>query len=143
MNPYYEVISLLKKRRLNLKWGQNIMNVFFYLLLGLIAGIFSGLIGIGGAIIIIPSLVLLFGLSQHTAQGTTLALMVPPIGLLAAWTYYKQGFVDFKIAGLICLGFFVGGLAGARYATNIPDDMLRKIFGVILLIASLKMIFYK
>ncbi len=119
------------------------MNLFFYLLLGLVAGTFSGLIGIGGAIIIIPSLVLLFGLSQHTAQGTTLALMVPPIGLLAAWTYYKQGFVDFKVAGLICLGFFFGGLAGAKYATDIPDDILRKIFGVILLIASLKMIFYK
>ena len=119
------------------------MNVFFYLLLGLVAGIFSGLIGIGGAIIIIPSLVLLFGLSQHTAQGTTLALMVPPIGLLAAWTYYKQGFVDFKIAGLICLGFFFGGLAGARFATDIPEDVLRKVFGVILLAASLRMIFYK
>jgi uncharacterized membrane protein YfcA len=119
------------------------MNVFFYLLLGLIAGSLSGLIGIGGAIIIIPSLVLLFGMSQHTAQGTTLALMVPPIGLLAAWTYYKQGFVDFKIAGLICLGFFFGGLAGAKFATDIPDDVLRKIFGVILLISSLKMIFYK
>jgi uncharacterized membrane protein YfcA len=119
------------------------MNVFFYLLLGLIAGSLSGLIGIGGAIIIIPSLVILFGLSQHTAQGTTLALMVPPIGLLAAWTYYKQGFVDFKIAGLICLGFFFGGLAGAKFATYIPDDVLRKVFGVILLAASLRMIFYK
>jgi uncharacterized membrane protein YfcA len=119
------------------------MNVFFYLLLGLIAGAFSGLIGIGGAIIIIPSLVLLFGLSQHTAQGTTLALMVPPIGLLAAWTYYKQGSVDFKIAGLICLGFFFGGLVGAKFATHIPDDVLRKVFGVILLAASLRMIFYK
>jgi len=117
------------------------MGVFNYLILGLVTGIFSGLIGIGGAIIIIPSLVLLFGLSQHTAQGTTLALMVPPIGLLAAWTYYKQGFVDFKIAGLICLGFFFGGLVGAKFATDIPDDVLRKIFGVILFIASLKMIF--
>ena len=119
------------------------MNVFLYLLLGLVTGIFSGLIGIGGAIIIIPSLVLLFGLSQHAAQGTTLALMVPPIGLLAAWTYYKQGFVDFKIAGLICLGFFFGGLVGAKFATNIPEDILRKIFGVVLLVASLRMIFYK
>ncbi|HCO92457.1 MAG TPA: permease [Phycisphaerales bacterium] len=119
------------------------MNVFLYLLLGLVTGIFSGLIGIGGAIIIIPSLVLLFGLSQHTAQGTTLALMVPPIGLLAAWTYYKQGFVDFKIAGLICLGFFFGGLVGAKFATNIPEDILRKVFGVILLVSSLRMIFYK
>ena len=119
------------------------MSIFFYLLLGLIAGTFSGLIGIGGAIIIIPSLVLLFGLSQHTAQGTTLALMVPPIGLLAAWTYYTRGFVDLKIAGLICLGFFVGGLFGAKFATEIPDEILRKIFGAVLLAASLKMIFFK
>ena len=119
------------------------MNIFLYLLLGLITGIFSGLLGIGGAIILIPSLVILFGLSQHVAQGTTLALMVPPIGLLAAWTYYKQGFVDLKIAALICLGFFVGGLFGAKFATEIPDEILRKIFGVVLLAASLKMIFFK
>jgi len=119
------------------------MNIFLYLLLGLVAGTFSGLIGIGGAIIIIPCLVLLFGLSQHTAQGTTLALMVPPIGLLAAWIYYKQGFVDLKIAGLICLGFFAGGLIGAKFAAEIPDEILRKIFGVVLMAASLKMIFFK
>jgi len=119
------------------------MNVLLFLLLGLVTGIFSGLIGIGGAIIIIPCLVLLFGLSQHTAQGTTLALMVPPIGLLAAWVYYRQGFVDLKIAGLICLGFFVGGLLGAKFATEIPEPILKKIFGVVLLLASLKMIFYK
>ncbi len=119
------------------------MGILLFLLLGLVAGIFSGLIGIGGAIIIIPSLVPLFGLSQHTAQGTTLALMVPPIGLLAAWVYYRQGFVDLKIAGLICLGFFVGGLLGAKFATEIPDQLLRKVFGVVLLLASLKMIFGK
>ena len=119
------------------------MNAYLYLLLGLVAGTFSGLIGIGGAIIIIPSLVLLFGLSQHTAQGTTLALMIPPIGLLAAWTYYKQDFVDFKIAGLICVGFFFGGLIGARFATDIPDQLLRKIFGIVLLLASLRMILFK
>ncbi len=116
------------------------MNIILYLLLGLVAGTFSGLIGIGGAIIIIPALVLLFGLSQHTAQGTTLALMIPPIGLLAAWTYYKSGFVDLKVAGLICLGFFVGGLVGARFATEISEQVLRRLFGVVLLLASLKMI---
>lgn len=120
-----------------------IMKILLYLLLGLISGIFSGLLGIGGAIIIIPCLVILFDISQQMAQGTTLALMVPPIGLLAAWTYYKAGFVDLKIAGLICLGFFIGGFVGARYATQIPDDILRKIFGGLLLIASLKMIFFK
>jgi uncharacterized protein len=119
------------------------MRVLLCLLLGLVAGTFSGLIGIGGAIIIIPSLVFLFGLSQHTAQGTTLALMVPPIGLLAAWAYYERGFVDLKIAALVCVGFFVGGLIGAKFAAGVPDEILRKIFGVVLLVASLRMIFFK
>jgi uncharacterized membrane protein YfcA len=119
------------------------MKVFLYLLLGLITGTLSGLFGIGGAIIIIPSLVLIFKMSQHLAQGTTLALMVPPIGLLAAWTYYKQGFVDLKIAGLICLGFFVGGLIGAKLAIHIPEQTLHKLFGFFLLIVSLRMIFTK
>jgi uncharacterized membrane protein YfcA len=119
------------------------MSITLFLLLGLIAGIFSGLIGIGGATIIIPVLVLLFGLSQHTAQGTTLALMVPPIGLLAAWTYYRAGYVDLKIAALICIGFFVGGLIGAKFAAEIPDLLLRRIFGVVLFLMSLRMILFK
>jgi len=123
--------------------GAKMINILLYLLLGLVTGILSGLIGIGGAIIIIPSLVLLFGLSQHMAQGTTLALMVPPIGLLAAWTYYQKGFVDLKIAAFICIGFFIGGLLGAKFAIGIPDQILRKIFGIALLAVSLRMLFFK
>jgi uncharacterized membrane protein YfcA len=119
------------------------MNIFLYILLGLVAGIFSGLIGLGGGIIIVPALVLLFGLSQHTAQGTTLALMVPPIGLLAALAYYKQGFVDLKIAAFICVGFFIGGLFGAKFALGIPETILKKIFGIVLLAVSIRMIFFK
>jgi uncharacterized membrane protein YfcA len=119
------------------------MNIFLYILLGVVAGIFSGLIGIGGGIIIVPVLVLLFGLSQHTAQGTTLALMVPPIGLLAALAYYKQGFVDLKIAAFVCVGFFIGGLLGAKFALGIPETVLKKIFGVVLLLVSVKMILGK
>jgi len=119
------------------------MNIFLYILLGLVAGIFSGLIGIGGGIIIVPMLVLLFGLSQHTAQGTTLALMVPPIGLLAALAYYKQGFVDLKIAAFICVGFFIGGLFGAKFALGIPETILKKMFGAALLLVSVKMILGK
>jgi uncharacterized membrane protein YfcA len=108
-----------------------------------VAGIFSGLIGIGGGIIIVPALVLLFGLSQHTAQGTTLALMIPPIGLLAALAYYKQGFVDLKVAAFICVGFFIGGLLGAKFAIGIPETILKRIFGVVLLAVSIRMIFFK
>jgi uncharacterized membrane protein YfcA len=116
------------------------INIVLYVILGLAAGFLSGLIGIGGGIIIVPALVFLFGLSQHQAQGTTLALMVPPIGILAALTYYKQGYVDLKIAAFICLGFLLGGLLGARLATGISNEVLEKIFGVALLLVALKMI---
>ena len=118
-------------------------NVALYLLLGLCAGIISGLLGIGGATIIIPALVFLFGMSQFTAQGTTLAMMVPPVGILAAWMYYQKGYVDLKIAGLMCLGFLVGGLLGAKIAVGIPEHILKKMFGVFLLIISMRMILGK
>ncbi len=119
------------------------MNTLLYLILGLVAGTLSGLIGIGGGTIIVPALVFLFGLSQHQAQGTTLALLVPPIGFLAAWTYYRQGYVDLKIASLICMGFFFGGLIGAKFATKLSDITLERVFGVALLLISIKMIFTK
>ena len=123
------------------------MNILLYvaglLFLGLLAGILSGLLGIGGGILIIPALVFVVGLTQRQAQGTTLALMVPPIGLLAAWTYYKQGHVDLKIAALICLGFFFGGLLGAKLAGVVSATMLKKLFGAALLITALKMILAK
>lgn len=118
-------------------------NILLYILLGLIAGISSGLIGIGGGIIIIPALIFLFGFSQHQAQGTTLALLVPPIGLLAAWTYYQQGYVDLKIAGYICAGFFLGGLLGAKIAVGLSNAVLERVFGIALLLIALKMIFTK
>lgn len=117
------------------------INIILYIVLGLVAGVISGLIGIGGGIIIIPALIFLFGLTQHQAQGTTLALMVPPIGLLAAWTYYKHGDVNLTIAAFICLGFFVGGLFGAKLATVLSTEILQKVFGVALLLIALYMIF--
>src|SRR5512136_2111705 len=117
------------------------MNMMIYLILGIFAGTLSGLVGIGGGIVIVPALVFLFGFSQQTAQGTTLALMVPPIGILAAWTYYRQGFVDLRAAGLICAGFLVGGLFGAKLAVGLPGAVLRKVFGGALFLMSLRMIF--
>jgi uncharacterized membrane protein YfcA len=114
-----------------------------YVALGLFSGGVSGLIGIGGGVVIVPCLVFMFGLSQAQAQGTTLALLVPPIGILAAWTYYKQGFVDLKIAALICLGFVLGGWLGAKFAVGLPENALRKVFGGALLLISLKMILGK
>jgi hypothetical protein len=107
-----------------------------YVLIGIFAGMASGLIGIGGGIIVVPCLIYLFGFSQHTAQGTTLAMMIPPIGLLAAWAYYKHGHVNLPVAGLICLGFVLGGYLGAKFAIGLPEIILRKIFGVCLLLIA-------
>lgn len=113
------------------------------MLTGFAGGMLSGLFGIGGGVVVIPMLVLLFGMNQHLAQGTTLALFVPPVGILAAWTYYREGFVDLKVAGLLCVGFFIGGLLGAKLATLFSGIFLKKVFGFIMLLIALKMIFGK
>jgi uncharacterized protein len=116
------------------------MNIALYILLGLTAGILSGVVGVGGGIIIVPALVFLFGMAQHTAQGTTLALMVPPIGILAAWTYYNHGYVDLKVAAFVAIGFILGGLFGAKIAVLVSEHLLKKIFAFILLAVSIKML---
>ena len=118
------------------------MHMLFFVLLGLLGGVLSGLAGIGGGIILVPALVLIFGFSQQQAQGTSLAMMIPPIGILAVWTYYQKGSVDLKVAGLMCLGFLFGALFGAKIATNLPSDVLKKVFGIVLLAISMKMIFF-
>ncbi len=112
-----------------------------YILLGLVAGVLSGLIGIGGGIIIVPALVFVFGMSQHNAQGTTLALLIPPIGILAAWTYYKAGYVDISVAAMVAVGFFAGSFLGAKISTNISDATLERVFGVALILIGAKMVF--
>lgn len=109
------------------------------LAIGAVAGGLSGLIGIGGGIIIVPALVFFCGYSQHLAQGTTLALMLPPIGAVAAWSYYQRGFVDFRVAAIICLGFLVGSWFGARGAIAMSPETLQKIFGVIFLVVGIKL----
>jgi len=114
-----------------------------YIILGLIAGVFGGMFGIGGGTILIPALVYLFGLTQHQAQGTTLAIMVAPIGLLAALRYYYSGNVKLGMAGFICLGFFMGGLIGAHWVQGLSDLLMKRLFGVFLLIIAMRMILAK
>ena len=114
-----------------------------YVILGIVAGTLSGILGIGGGIVLVPALIFIFGLTQHQAQGTTLALMVPPIGLLAALRYYQAGNVKLGMAGFICIGFFIGGLMGANLVQNISEPLLKKGFAVFLLLVSLRMLFSK
>lgn len=114
------------------KTMNNLVFILGLLLLGMVAGYFSGLVGIGGGIIIVPALILLFGFSQHAAQGTTLALLIPPIGILAVISYFQKGYVDVKSAIIICIGFVIGGYLGGKMAINISEEVLKKIFAVAL-----------
>jgi uncharacterized protein len=121
----------------------SIQIVLILIIIGLVAGSFSGLVGIGGGIIIIPMLIYFLGFTQHQAQGTSLAIMLPPIGLMAVYQYYKAGHVNLTYALIIAGAFFIGGYFGAKYAVKIPQDILKKVFGVFLLLVALKTIFGK
>ena len=112
------------------------------ILIGLVAGLASGLVGIGGGIIIIPSLVMILGYNQKLAQGTTLALMIPPIGIFAALEYYKQGYVNIYAAIFIVLGFMIGGYFGARYLTGLSDIIVIRAFAIFLLLIALKLLIF-
>jgi uncharacterized membrane protein YfcA len=117
--------------------------VIILCLIGLSAGIVSGLMGVGGAIIIVPALVFFFGLTQHQAQGTSLAVLLFPVGFLAFWNYYRQGYVNFKIALIVMLAFFVGGYLGSLVAVRVPEKLLKTAFGILIVFLGLRMIFKK
>lgn len=113
------------------------------IIIGLASGMLSGVLGVGGAIVVIPSLVFVLGMSQHHAQGTSLAFMVPPIGVLAAWNYWKAGYVNWRFALVLALTFMAGAYLGSLFSVHIPARVLRKIFGILLFIAAIKMLFSK
>lgn len=118
-------------------------NVLGLLFIGLLAGSASGLIGIGGGVIMVPALVMLLGFTQHQAQGTSLAVMIPPVGLLAAMHYYKEGHFDIRFAAIVAAGFFIGGFFGGKFAVDLPEDTLRRIFAIVLMIIAARMFFSK
>lgn len=105
------------------------MHFVFIGLLGATAGVLSGLLGIGGAVIVIPALVYFFGFSQQGAQGTSLAMLLPPIGLLAAWRYYSAGNVNVTAAVILAASFFLFAALGAHFAVQIPQAVMKRIFG--------------
>ena len=109
------------------------MNLLLLFLFGVFVGVLSGLMGIGGGIVLVPGLMLLFGFSQPEAQGTSLAVLIPPIGLFAALVYYQHGYVRLPVVGWIALGFIVGALIGAKLVPSIPPTALRIAFGLLLL----------
>ncbi len=108
---------------------------------GLVIGAISGLLGIGGAVILVPTLVLVFGYSQSKAQGTSLGALVPPIGIFAALQYYRQGLLDVRAAVLIASGFVFGALGGAALVTHIPQTWLKRAFATVLVYVAAQLVF--
>ncbi len=115
--------------------------LIYLLLIGLAAGFLGGMVGIGGGVLIVPALVLILGLSQHLAQGISLAMILFPVGILGVINYYKKGYVDFKYAGLIAVGFFVGSYLGSKFSLSLPQDTVKKIFAVVMILLAIKLLF--
>ncbi len=119
----------------------NSQEVLLLALIGLAAGVFGGMVGLGGGVIMIPAMIYFLGMNQISAQGTSLAVMLPPVGILAVMNYYKSGQINLKYALIIAITFTVGGYFGSKIALNIPVDVVKKIFGLALILMALKMIF--
>ena len=121
----------------------SINEILILIIIGLSAGMIAGALGVGGAIIIVPALVYFFHMPQHMAQGTSLAILLFPIGILAFLTYYRQGYVNFKVAVIVMLAFVIGGYFGSILSVNLPEKPLKILFGVLMLAAGIKMILGK
>lgn len=111
------------------------------LLVGLVVGLVSGVVGIGGGILFVPALIWLLGMDQHKAQGTSLGALLAPVGLFAFYEYYRKGSADLRVALLLAAGFLVGGYFGAVGAQHISDLWLRRIFAITLIVVGGKLLF--
>lgn len=114
--------------------------VLILILIGLAAGILSGLVGVGGGIIVVPALVFFLGFSQQQAQGTSLGLLLLPVGILAVMNYYNKGYIDVKVVFIMAISFVIGGFLGSKLALTISQDAIRKVFALLLFYTAFKML---
>jgi uncharacterized membrane protein YfcA len=121
----------------------SIYTFFVLVMIGIAAGVLGGMFGLGGGIIMIPALVYLLGMSQHGAQGTSVAIMLPPIGIMAAYNYYKAGEINIKYALIIAAAFIIGGYFGSQLALQLSTNVLKKVFAVVMIIFAVRMFFSK
>jgi uncharacterized membrane protein YfcA len=119
-----------------------IQTILVIMIIGLLAGVLSGLVGVGGGIIIVPALVFLLGFSQHQAQGTSLGLLLLPVGILAVFNYYKQGYIDIKVVLIMSVAFVVGGWLGSKLSLSISEQLLKKVFAIILIVVAAKILLF-
>lgn len=134
--PHCEPLWLLKFV------SMGIDNLFILIGIGLAAGMLSGMFGVGGGVIIVPALVYFLSMTQHQAQGTSLALMLLPIGILAVWNYYKSDAVNWKAGLIIAVAFVIGGYFGSKLSLNLSEVRLKQAFGVMMIAVAVKMIFF-
>jgi len=120
----------------------DLQTVLIIIMVGVAAGMLSGLVGVGGGIIIVPALVFFIGFSQKTAQGTSLALIMFPVGILGVLQYYKQGHVDYRVVAILAIGFLAGSYFGSKIALSLPQETVKKIFAVLMIIIAVKMLFF-
>ncbi|MFC4230606.1 sulfite exporter TauE/SafE family protein [Parasediminibacterium paludis] len=118
-----------------------ITTIIILLIIGLVAGMLSGMVGVGGGIVIVPALVYFLAFSQKSAQGTSLGILLLPVGILAVTEYYKQGHIDVKVVLMVSAGFLIGGFFGSKLAIVLPEQTLKKIFALMLILTAIKMLF--
>jgi uncharacterized protein len=120
-----------------------IQTVLIVILIGMAAGMLSGLVGVGGGIIIVPALVFFLGFSQHQAIGTSLGILLLPAGIFAVMNYYKKGFIDLKVVLILFIGYIVGSYFGSKISLNVAQDSLKKAFAIMLILTAVKMLFFE
>ena len=120
----------------------SMQTVIIVILIGLAAGMLSGLVGVGGGIIIVPALVFLLGFSQHQAIGTSLGILLLPAGILAVINYYKKGFIDIRVVLILFVGYVIGSYFGSKISLSVSQDVLKKAFAVMLILIAVKMLFF-
>ena len=117
----------------------NIETVVLLIIVGLAAGVLSGMVGVGGGIIVVPALVIFLGFSQHQAQGTSLGLLLLPVGILAVMNYYNKGYIDIKVVAIMSIAFVLGGWLGSKLSLSLPQDNVKKIFAIVLFYTAFRM----
>jgi len=120
----------------------NIQTIILIIVVGVAAGMLSGLVGVGGGLIIVPALVFFLGYSQHMAQGTSLGVLLLPAGILAVMQYYRHGDVDIRAVAILAIGFLIGGYYGSKLALSLPQELVKKIFAIFMLLVAVKMLFF-
>lgn len=124
------------------KRPMDMLTLIILVLVGIASGMLGGMVGVGGGIIIVPALVFFLGFSQKMAQGTSLGILLLPVGILGVMQYYKQGYIDLKVVLIISLGFVIGNLFGSKIALSLPQDVVKKAFAIFMILVAVKMLFF-